>query len=53
MNAWSTRVEETRQSYGILDEDTYNFDDTELKMGVAATSKVVTSSDTVSRAVLV
>jgi hypothetical protein len=46
-------VLETRQTYGILDEDSYNFDETGFMMGVAGTSKVVTSSDTVSRAVAV
>ena len=46
-------MEETRQAYGILDEDTYNFDETGCMMGVAATSKVVTSSDTIGRAITV
>lgn len=39
--------------YGILDEDTYNFDETGFMMGVAATSKVVTSSDTIGQAVVI
>ena len=39
--------------YGVLDQDIYNFDETSLAMGVAATSKVVTSSDRLSRAVVV
>ncbi|KAB2108385.1 hypothetical protein AG0111_0g3456 [Alternaria gaisen] len=51
--AWFKLVEETRQAYGILDTDTYNFDETGFMMGVAATSKVVTSSDTVGRAVTI
>jgi hypothetical protein len=51
--AWFKLVEETRQAYGILDIDTYNFDETGFMMGVAATSKVVTSSDTTGRAVTV
>ena len=46
-------MEETRQAYGILDEDTYNFDETGFMMGVAVTSKVVTSSDTIGRAITV
>jgi hypothetical protein len=50
---WFRLVAETREAYGILDEDTYNFDETGFMMGVAATSKVVTSSDTVGRAVVV
>jgi len=45
--AWFKLVEETRQAYRILDTDTYNFDETSFMIGVAATSKVVTSSDTV------
>ena len=51
--AWFKLVEETRQAYGILDQDIYNFDETGFAMGVASTSKVVTSSDRVGRAVIV
>ena len=51
--AWFKLVEETRQAYGIVDDDVYNFDETGFMMGVAATSKVVTSSDTVGRATVV
>jgi hypothetical protein len=47
ITGWFKLVEETRQAYGILDDDVYNFDETGFMMGVAATSKVVTSSDTV------
>jgi hypothetical protein len=47
IGAWFKVVEETRQAYGILDEDSYNFDETEF------TSKVVTSSDTIGRATVV
>jgi hypothetical protein len=53
INAWFRRVDETRLSYGILDDDTYNFDETRFIMGVIATSKVVTSSDTIGRATTV
>jgi len=53
ITAWFKLVEETRQAYGILDTDTYNFDKTGFTMGVAATSKVVTSLDTVGRTVTV
>jgi hypothetical protein len=53
ITAWFKLVEETRQTYGIPDQDVYNFDETGFMMGVAATSKVVTSSDTVGRAVVV
>ncbi|EMD66028.1 hypothetical protein COCSADRAFT_86794 [Bipolaris sorokiniana ND90Pr] len=51
--AWFKLVEETRQTYGVLDQDIYNFDETGFMMGVAATSKVVTSADRVGRAVVV
>ncbi|KAI1675982.1 Transposase [Pyrenophora tritici-repentis] len=51
--AWFKLVEETRQTYGVLDQDIYNFDETGFAMGVAATSKVVTSADRVGRAVVV
>jgi hypothetical protein len=51
--AWFKLVEETRLAYGILDDDVYNFDETGFMMGVAATSKVVTSIETVGRAVTV
>jgi hypothetical protein len=49
--AWYKLVEETRQTYGILDEDVYNFDETGFMMVIAGTSKVVTSSHTVGRAI--
>lgn len=51
--AWYKLVRETREEYGILEEDTYNFDETGFMMGVASTSKVVTSSDTVGRAIAI
>ncbi|RAQ98726.1 plasma membrane calcium-transporting atpase 2 [Stemphylium lycopersici] len=51
--AWFKLVEETRQTYGVLDQDIYNFDETGFAMGVASTSKVVTSSNRVGRAVVV
>jgi transposase len=50
ISTWFKLVEETRQSYGILDTDIYNFDETGFLMGIAATSKVITSSKTVGRA---
>ena len=53
ITAWFKLVEETRQTYGVLDQDIYNFDETGFAMGVAGTSKVVTSSDRVGRAVVV
>jgi hypothetical protein len=45
INAWFRLVEETIQKYGIVPEDIYNFDETGFAMGIAATSRVVTSSD--------
>jgi hypothetical protein len=48
INAWFKIVEEARQAYGIFDKDAYKFDETSFMIGVAATSKVFTSSDTVS-----
>ncbi|EFQ92989.1 hypothetical protein PTT_09766 [Pyrenophora teres f. teres 0-1] len=53
ITAWFKLVEETRQTYGVLDQDIYNFDETGFAIGVASTSKIVTSSDRVSRAVVV
>ncbi|KAF1929830.1 transposase, partial [Didymella exigua CBS 183.55] len=53
ISAWFRLVEETRLTYRIPDEDVYNFDKTGFMMGVASTSKVVTSSDTVGRATVV
>jgi len=53
ISAWFKLVEDTRQTWGILHEDVYNFDETGFMMGVAATSKVVTSADTIGRATVV
>ena len=53
IRAWFQLVDKTRQAYGVLEEDSYNFDETGFAMGVAATSKVVTSSDTIGRAVTI
>jgi hypothetical protein len=53
IQSWFKLVQDTRVAYGILDCDTYNFDETGFMMGVAATSKVVTSSDTIGRATVV
>lgn len=53
IQSWFKLVQDTRVAYGILDNDTYNFDETGFMMGVAATSKVVTSSSTVGRATVV
>ena len=53
INAWFKLVQDTRNAYGIPDQDVYNFDETGFMMGVASTSKVVTSSKTVGRATVV
>jgi hypothetical protein len=53
IQSWFKLVQDTRVAYGILDYDVYNFDETGFMMGVAATSKVVTSSDTVGRATVI
>jgi len=53
IRTWYRRVEETRQEYGILDDDTYNFDKTGFAIGIAGTSKIVTSSERVGRAVTI
>ena len=51
IQAWYQLIQDTYQEYGILDEDVYNFDETGFAIGIAAILKVVTSSNTVSRAV--
>jgi hypothetical protein len=49
---WFERVLATKQKYGILDEDTYNFDETGFAMGLvtSSSSKVAGSADSVGRA---
>ncbi|KJZ68588.1 hypothetical protein HIM_12021 [Hirsutella minnesotensis 3608] len=42
---WYDRVAATKQKWGILDEDVYNFDETGFQMGVIATARVLTRSD--------
>ena len=53
ISAWFKLINKTCQAYSILNKDTYNFNKTGFIMGVAITLKVVTSSNTVGRAVLV
>ena len=53
ISSWFKLVQDTRVTYGVNDQDVYNFDETGFMMGVAATSKVVTSSDTIGRATTV
>ncbi|RYN85670.1 hypothetical protein AA0119_g13236 [Alternaria tenuissima] len=45
ISPWFDLVQNTRRKYGILDEDTYNFDETGFTMGVAGSVKVVTASE--------
>ena len=49
IRAWFKRVQDTKIEYGILDEDTWNFDQTGCQMGVIATAKVVTGTDRAGR----
>ena len=54
ISEWFQRVQQTRAQYGILDDDTYNFDETGFAMGIAqpGASKVVTAA-TVGRATVI
>jgi hypothetical protein len=45
IEAWFRLVYNTIAKYGIVAEDIYNFDETGFAMGIASTSRVVTSSD--------
>jgi hypothetical protein len=47
---WFRLVENTKAKYGILDEDTYNFDESGFVMGKISTGLVVTSSERKARA---
>ena len=42
---WFDLVRNVKAKHGILDEDTYNFDETGFTMGVAGSVKVVTASE--------
>ena len=42
---WFDLVQNVKAKYGILDEDTYNFDETGFTMGVGNRLKVVTASE--------
>jgi hypothetical protein len=50
---WFKLIKDICVTYRILDCNTYNFNETGFMIGVAATSKVVISSDTVGRATVV
>ena len=45
IQAWFQLVQNMVTKYGILLEDTYNFDETGFQIGVISTSKVVTRSE--------
>jgi hypothetical protein len=49
IRAWFTRVQQIKMQYGILDEDTWNFDETGFQMGVISTARVVTGTDRAGR----
>ena len=42
---WFRLVRNTKAKYGILDEDTYNFDETGFKMGVIGSRIVITGTE--------
>ncbi len=45
IRGWFDLVRNVKAKYGILDDDTYNFDESGFAMGVISTSKVVTRAD--------
>jgi len=49
IRAWFQLVQRTKAEYGILDDDTYNFDETGFQMGVITIAKVVIGADRVGR----
>ncbi len=40
---WFERVRKTIAEYGVVEHDTYNFDETGFMMGVISTAKVITA----------
>jgi len=49
IRAWFKLVQDIKIQYGILDEDTWNFDETGCQMGVISTARVVTGTDRAGR----
>jgi hypothetical protein len=49
IRAWFERVRRTQAEYSILDNDTYNFDETGFQIGVISTVKVVIGADRARR----
>jgi len=45
MGEWFNLVRNVKAKYGILDDDTYNFNETGFMMGVIYTGMVITTSD--------
>jgi hypothetical protein len=45
ISPWFDLVRNVKAKYGILDEDTYNFDETSFQIGVGGSVKVVTASE--------
>jgi DDE superfamily endonuclease len=45
INEWFALVRNTKAKYGVLDDDTYNFDETGFMMGIIFPGMVVTTSD--------
>jgi hypothetical protein len=45
VQGWFRFVENTKAKYGILNEDTYNFDESGFMMGMISTGAVVTGSE--------
>ena len=45
ISPWFNLVRNVKAKYGILDADTYNFDETGFQMGVGGSVKVVTASE--------
>jgi hypothetical protein len=45
ISPWFNLVHNVKAKYSILDEDTYNFDETGFQMGIGGSVKVVTASE--------
>ena len=45
INQWFLLVRNMKEKYGILDQDTYNFDETGFMMGIITSQSVVTGSE--------
>jgi hypothetical protein len=52
ISPWFDLVQNTKRKYGILDEDTYNFDETGFTIGVAGSVRVVTASERHNRPII-